>query len=202
MDLSDVKTAARNAAFAARKQAFGQGLDAAAQAHLLAYLANHPKAGIVSGYMPIRTEIDPLPVMQALVSQGRRLCVPVIDGANRPLLFREWLPGCALVNGPFGAMVPETGDFLQPDMLIAPLLAFDLRGYRLGYGGGFYDRTLELLRAERPTLAVGFAYGAQQIPEVPIESTDQRLDAIVTEAGQLPLHPALPLDAPTSKRGL
>lgn len=202
MDLSDIKTAARKAAFAARKQAFGHGLDSAAQAQLQAYLATHPKAGIVSGYMPIRTEIDPLPVMRVLVNEGRRVCVPVIQGAGHPLLFREWRPDCELAEGPFGARVPASGDFLSPDLLISPLLAFDHRGYRLGYGGGFYDRTLELLRAARPTLAVGFAYAAQQVPAVPIEPTDQLLDAIVTENGQVPLFQDLPLDAAPSKRGV
>ncbi len=100
-----------------------------------------------------------------------------------PLKFREWTPGCALVEGEFGALIPAEGAWLDPVVLIVPLLAFDARGYRLGYGGGFYDRTLEALRARRPTLAVGFAFAAQEVAEVPIDATDQRLDAVVTETG-------------------
>ena len=104
-------------------------------------------------------------------------------GPAQALRFREWSPGCTLVEGAFKALIPAEGAWIDPEVLIVPLLAFDARGFRLGYGGGFYDRTLEGLRARRPTLAIGFAYAAQEIEAVPIEPTDQRLDAIVTEAG-------------------
>jgi 5-formyltetrahydrofolate cyclo-ligase len=108
-------------------------------------------------------------------------------GQGQPLKFREWSPGCAMVEGEFGAWIPAEGAWIEPEVLIVPLVGFDRRGFRLGYGGGFYDRTLELLRARRPTLAVGFAFAAQELPEVPIEPTDQRLDAILTETGLVPL---------------
>jgi 5-formyltetrahydrofolate cyclo-ligase len=88
-----------------------------------------------------------------------------------------------MVEGPFGAKIPEAGADVIPEVLIVPLVAFDARGFRLGYGGGFYDRTLEGLRARGPVVAVGFAYGAQEAEALPLEPTDQRLDAIVTEAG-------------------
>jgi 5-formyltetrahydrofolate cyclo-ligase len=88
-----------------------------------------------------------------------------------------------LVEGVFKAMIPEDGAWVEPSVLIVPLLAFDARGYRLGYGGGFYDRTLEGLRARGPVLAVGFAFAAQEVAEVPTDATDQRLDAVVTERG-------------------
>jgi len=182
-DLADIKAATRKAAFAARKPAHGAGLDGAACGHLSAYIAGQVAISVISGYMPIRTEISPLPVMRALVAGGKRICVPVIVRAGRALVFHEWHPDSVMVEGPYGALVPANGQVLEPELLIAPLLAFDDHGYRLGYGGGFYDRTLEGLRARRKTLAVGFAYGAQHIAEVPIESTDQPLDAVVTEAG-------------------
>ncbi len=174
----DDKTAARKAAFAARKAAFAAGQGAAA-AHLAAALAPH--AGrVLAGYMPMRTEIDPLAAMAA---HAGPVCVPVILGPARPLAFRAWSPAARMVAGEFGALIPETGDWLEPEVLIVPLVAFDRAGFRLGYGGGFYDRTLEALRARRPTLAVGFAFAAQEVPSVPRESTDQPLDLIVTEAG-------------------
>jgi 5-formyltetrahydrofolate cyclo-ligase len=88
-----------------------------------------------------------------------------------------------MVAGEFGALIPAEGAWLEPQVLIVPLLAFDRRGFRLGYGGGFYDRTLERLRQRHPVLAVGFAFAAQEVPEVPTENTDQPLDAIVTDQG-------------------
>jgi 5-formyltetrahydrofolate cyclo-ligase len=182
-DQTDLKALARKAAFAARKAAHGTGLDQAANTNLLTALATHPEARIVAGYMAIRTEVDPLPAMTALVAEGRRVCVPVIQGAGQPLKFLEWHPGAEMVAGPFGAMVPAEAEALEPEVLIAPLVAFDRRGYRLGYGGGFYDRSLEGLRAKRPTRAIGFAYAAQELAEVPTEPTDQPLDGIVTEQG-------------------
>ena len=99
-----------------------------------------------------------------------------------PLSFREWTPDAKMTNGPFGAKVPVSGDWLAPELLIVPLVAFDTQGFRLGYGGGYYDRSLELLRKKKPTLAVGYAYSGQ-MGEVPVEITDQRLDALVSENG-------------------
>jgi 5-formyltetrahydrofolate cyclo-ligase len=87
-----------------------------------------------------------------------------------------------MVTGEFGAEIPAEGAWLDPEVLIVPLLAWDRRGYRLGYGGGFYDRTLRHLRASRPRLAIGYAFAAQEVPEVPVDGFDQRLDMIVTEA--------------------
>jgi 5-formyltetrahydrofolate cyclo-ligase len=132
--------------------------------------------------MPIRTEIDPRPAMAGAAAHGP-VAVPVLQGAGLPLRFSLWAPGCALREGPFGAMVPETDRFIEPEIVIVPLVAFDSNGGRLGYGGGFYDRTLERLRARRPTLAIGFAWAAQQDAGLPLEPTDQPLDMVVTEAG-------------------
>ncbi len=87
------------------------------------------------------------------------------------------------MEGAFKALVPEEGAWVEPEVLIVPMLAYDARGYRLGYGGGFYDRTLELLRARGPVLAVGFAFSAQEMDAVPTDAFDQRLDAVVTEKG-------------------
>lgn len=177
-DLTDLKKAARAEAFAARKLAFARGQGQAAEilADVLAPHRDRPLAG----YMPMRTEIDPLPAMTAHTGP---VGVPVILGPGQALRFREWTPGCAMIAGDFGALIPQEGLWIDPEVVIVPLVAFDPQGYRLGYGGGFYDRTLEGLRARRPTLAIGFAFAAQEMATVPLEPTDQRLDAIVTEQG-------------------
>lgn len=174
------KAAARRAAFARRKLAHGHGFDGAAQQRLLDLL--EPLRGrAVAGFVPIRTEINPLPVMAAMAEHGP-VGVPVIEAAGEPLTFRVWRPGCRMAPGPFGAAVPVEGEGLVPEVLIVPLVAFDRHGGRLGYGGGYYDRTLEMLRASRPTRAIGFAFSAQEAEALPLEPTDQPLDAIVTEA--------------------
>lgn len=175
--------AAEKAAFRAEMLARRTGLFAKGQGeaarHLREALGPH-QGQVLAGYMPMRTEIDPLAAMAA---HQAPVGVPVILGPDQALKFREWTPGCAMVEGAFKAFIPVEGVWIEPEVLIVPLLAFDARGFRLGYGGGFYDRTLEALRAKRPTLAVGFAFGAQEVDAVPIEDTDQRLDVIVTEAG-------------------
>lgn len=176
--MTDLKADLRKQAFAARKEAHALGAGEATERLLSAIGLATGK--IIAGYMPIRTEIDPRPAMTALHAQGATLCVPVIEGAGLPLMFREWTPEGALMPGPFGAQVPAEGDWVAPELLIVPLVAFDHTLARLGYGGGFYDRTLERLRAQKPTQAIGFAYDAQEMPNVPQEPTDQPLDALVT----------------------
>lgn len=186
MSPSEAKAAARKAAILRRKAALAAGGSEAAAARLAQLLAPH--AGkVLAGYMPMRSEIDPLPAMA-----GHRgpVSVPVIAGKGLPLRFREWGPTSPMVAGEFGALIPQTGDWLVPEVLIVPLLAFDRRGFRLGYGGGFYDRTLEGLRARGPVTAIGFAFAAQELAEVPVEPTDQPLDLIVTEAEVIRLGPA------------
>lgn len=178
MNIDDVKAEARKSCFAARAEAFKAGQGQAAEI-LADYLAAY-RGKALSGYMAMRTEVDPMAAMAA--HQGP-VGVPVIVAKGEPLRFREWSPGCALVEGAFKAMIPAEGAWIEPEVLIVPLVGFDARGYRLGYGGGFYDRTLAMLRAKRPTVAVGFAFAAQELPEVPIDAYDQKLDAIVTERG-------------------
>lgn len=177
-DLAEVKAAARKAAFARRKVAHETAGPGAA-GRLSEVLAGY-RGVPLSGYMPIRTEIDPLPAMAEAAAHGP-VGVPVIRAKGQPLVFSRWEPDGALVEGPFGAMIPEVEDLMEPEILIVPLVAFDASGARLGYGGGFYDRTLERLRAKRATLAIGFAYDGQETDALPVEDTDQRLDMIVTE---------------------
>ncbi len=179
-DNADAKAAARKAAFARRKAAHAAANDAQA-GYLSEVLAGY-RGVPLSGYLPIRTEIDPRAAMAEAAAHGP-VGVPVIQGTGLPLLFSRWTPDGPLRDGPFGAQVPESDDFFEPEILIVPLVAFTRAGGRLGYGGGFYDRTLERLRAARATLAIGFAFAAQEAGTLPQEPTDQPLDLIVTEAG-------------------
>ncbi len=178
-DLGMIKAAARRAAFARRKAAFDAlGPD---HADLLSDVLAPHAGKVIAGYMPMRTEISPLAAMRRMAAAGP-VGVPVIQGSGMPLRFASWTPDCAMVAGEFGAQIPAVPDWLVPDVLIVPLVAFDRQGGRLGYGGGFYDRTLEQRRAQGPVLAIGFAFGAQEASELPLEPTDQWLDLIVTEA--------------------
>ena len=180
MDLIEIKTSARKAAFARRKEAFqnaGPG-----QAGVLSEFIAGYRGVPIAGYMPIRTEISPLHPMAEAAAYGP-VGVPFIEAAGHPLWFSKWEPECVMVDGPFGASVPEAGIAVVPEIVIVPLVAFDRHGGRLGYGGGFYDRTLEGLRARGPVLAIGFAFAAQEADGLPLEATDQPLDMIITEKG-------------------
>ncbi len=187
MNIPQQKREARVKAFTARQSAHtARGQSALRAAGALSRLIEDlDRPLVVSGYMPIRTEIDPIPAMTELHREGHRICVPVVEGPEKPLKFRAWAPDTEMVEGAFGALVPDSGDWLEPEVLITPLLAFDTRGYRLGYGGGFYDRSLEILRAARPTIAVGYAYSAQQVESLPIDEYDQKLEAVITETGRI-----------------
>ncbi|MEM1235315.1 MAG: 5-formyltetrahydrofolate cyclo-ligase [Pseudomonadota bacterium] len=176
MTLEEAKVAARKAALTRRRAAHGPH---PAAGHLSGFLAGH-RGVAVAGYMPINSEIDPIPAMEEAAAHGP-VGVPVIEAAGRPLKFARWEPGMALKEGAFKARIPVEPVFMTPDIVIVPLLAFTRGGGRLGYGGGFYDRTLEGLRAARPTLAAGFAYAAQEAQTLPLEPTDQPLDLIITE---------------------
>jgi 5-formyltetrahydrofolate cyclo-ligase len=137
---------------------------------------------VISGYLPMRDEADILPLMRELDRRGARLALPVVAAKAQPLLFRRWAPGAPLEAGVFGTShPPASADILIPDLLLVPLLAFDESGTRLGYGGGYYDRSLAALREVRRIIAVGIGYEAQRLPSLPCESHDQKLDWMVTE---------------------
>ncbi len=182
MAIADEKQAARKAAMVVRKQAHmaATGAGNAAARHLLGWLETLPDVRVISGYMPIHSELDILPAMQALHARGFHVAVPVIMAKAQPLRFRQWVPDTLMQRGAFGAMVPEAGAWLRPDLLLCPMLAFDTTGQRMGYGGGFYDRTLAELA---PVRAMGFAYAAQQVASLPHEPTDMPLDGVITESG-------------------
>ena len=181
--LAEEKTALRKEMARRRRQAMDSAPDDLAERLLASFGAIPlPPATVASGYLPIRSELDPQPLMAELAAAGWRLALPVVIAANSPLLFRAYSFGDSLVRGRFDTEVPaEHKPELQPQLLLVPLLAFDRCGYRLGYGGGFYDRTLSRLRAENQVLAVGVAFAAQEIERVPRDAMDHRLDWIVTE---------------------
>ncbi|MFG6498125.1 5-formyltetrahydrofolate cyclo-ligase [Sulfitobacter sp. 1A13191] len=188
-DCAARKAEARKAAFARRKPLFEQA-NAAQAGYLSEVLAGY-RGVPLSGFMPIRTEIDPRPAMAEACAHGP-VGVPVIEKPNHPLSFARWTPETAMVPGTFGAMIPAEPDFFEPEIVIVPLLAFNRAGGRLGYGGGFYDRTLAMLRRRRATLAIGFAFAGQEWDDIPLEDTDAPLDLIVTEAGVIEVTPGQP----------
>ena len=139
---------------------------------------------VVSGYWPMGDEIDPRPLLALLAAAGCRVALPVVTGPGRCLDFRAWTPGDPLEPGPFGTSHPPAASPpLRPELLLVPLLAFDRRGWRLGYGGGFYDRTLAALRRDGGALAVGVAFAVQEVAAVPHDQYDQPLDGLATEVG-------------------
>jgi 5-formyltetrahydrofolate cyclo-ligase len=136
-----------------------------------------PPGAVVSGFWPLEGELDIRPLMVELHERRHTIVLPVTPRRGSPLTFRVWRPGDAMVKERFGTMRPA-GDERVPDFLLVPLLAFDRRGGRLGYGAGYYDRTLSLLF---PRFALGCAFTAQEVPEVPMGPDDVRLDAVATE---------------------
>lgn len=137
----------------------------------------------IAGYSPKGSEINCLLLMEKLKARGSKMCLPVVTEKNGVLVFRSWEPGQELVRGDYGIDEPsEDAAVLVPDMLLVPLLAFNSKGFRLGYGGGYYDRTLAKLRAENEhVVAVGLAYQAQGISRMPVERHDEKMDWIISE---------------------
>ena len=154
----------------------------AAAGHALAAIGA-PKGRTIALFAPFRDEIDTFPLAAALRADGARLALPVILGRERPLAFRLWQPDDALApQGAYGIPTPSAeAPEVRPDLVVVPLAAFDRRGYRIGYGAGFYDRTLAQLRAERPVRALGYAFACQEVPRAPDEPHDEPLDMMITE---------------------
>lgn len=154
---------------------------ARAAAHLLPVLWQ--EQGIIAGYSAIRGEMDMAGVMAELKKQGRYVALPVVDKENKALIFKEY--AAELVSGSYGIAVPAlSAKIVKPMVLLVPLLAFDRKGHRLGYGAGYYDRAIAALRADgAPLKAIGIAYACQEITEIPVEPHDEMLDAVVTEQG-------------------
>jgi len=183
--MKDAKSRLRKEMKARRAVAFTA--DPLAATRLAAAFSLWPPAGsIVAGYSAFRQEMDPLPLMRALAARGCRLALPVLSdgGAGLEMRFHAFDLGDALREGPFGIRQPDAdAPEVLPDIVLVPLLAFDRKGHRLGYGGGFYDRGLHFLKSQKPFKAWGIAYAAQEVHPLPVEPHDQRLDAVLTENG-------------------
>ncbi|MCA3425892.1 MAG: 5-formyltetrahydrofolate cyclo-ligase [Roseomonas sp.] len=177
IDLQAAKAVARKLARAKRASLANIGAPARLAEAMLAQHAP-PKGAIIAGYWPMGDEMDPRPLMLALASRGHAIALPVTPPRGEPLAFRAWALGAALRPGPMGTSEPVAGEELRPDVLLVPLLAFDRAGRRLGYGGGYYDRTLAALPGAK---AIGIAYAGQEMPEVPAGPQDMRLPLVATE---------------------
>lgn len=185
-DVARWRKAERSALLAARaglsvadRMALAEALGAA----LLAFLDHRfpEMAGLtLSLYWPIKSEFDLRPLAPALIARGARLALPVVDPPGAPLVFRPWAPGAAMERGHWNIPVPATQDRVRPDIALAPVVGWDAEGYRLGYGGGYFDRTLA--QAPRP-FAIGVGAQSARVATIFPQPHDIRLDAIVTEAG-------------------
>jgi 5-formyltetrahydrofolate cyclo-ligase len=173
----------RAAALAARDALSSEQRAAAALALAMRGLPLEIAPGtIVSGYSPIRSEIDPGPLMRALGAKGARLALPAVMARGKSLAFRAWAPDDRLMMGPLGILEPSpAATEIIPDIMLVPLAAFDRLGHRIGYGAGHYDYTLAHLRKVKPIAAIGLAFSAQEIEAVPALQHDVALDYVLTE---------------------
>ena len=137
---------------------------------------------IVSGFMPLKSEINPLPLMKTLAAAGAQLALPAIAGRGKPLTMRAYAFGDEFARGQWGIREPKPErPEVFPDVLIVPLACFDRAGHRIGYGAGYYDMTIRRLRDMKKVVAIGIAFAAQEIAKVPATERDERLDLVLTE---------------------
>jgi 5-formyltetrahydrofolate cyclo-ligase len=181
--VSENRAAARVRLIAARQALSGPAHAAASAAVLHALAARYPPGslGLVAAYWPIGGEIDPLPYLRATLAAGEAVALPVVLRRNQPLVFRGWTPDAPMRHGPLGLAHPAEGPSVTPDALLVPLVGFGPAGHRLGFGGGYYDRTLPELNPRPLTIGLGFEAG--RLDEFQAEPHDQRMDVIITEAG-------------------
>jgi 5-formyltetrahydrofolate cyclo-ligase len=188
MTQSQVIEAARREALARRDALMPEWRKAASES-LAGFLPQLPIPAdepVVAGFFSIRSEIDPMPLMQAIVARGQMLCLPVVLADRETMIFRAWDGVSELGTSSFGLSVPpSTSPEIAPRVLLVPLAAFDAQGYRIGYGKGHYDRALARLEATGPVTKIGVAFSCQEIAEVPAEPHDRPLDYVLTEDGLL-----------------
>jgi 5-formyltetrahydrofolate cyclo-ligase len=182
------KSELRAAMRARRRELAAADPQAAHRAAAQLPLERLPAFACFGGYHAVGAEMDPSPLIRRLARTGAMFALPAAEAADAPLAFRAWDAEDEPVPDMFGIpSPPPTASLLHPDLVICPLVAFDRRGVRLGQGGGHYDRTLAALRAAKPVFVLGLAYAGQEAPEIIAEAHDQRLDAILTESGYIPV---------------
>jgi 5-formyltetrahydrofolate cyclo-ligase len=181
--IEDTKAGLRRDALAARDRLAPDARAAAAQT-----IAARPfpvavgPGTIVSGFIPMKSEINPIPLMRGLAAAGAKLALPVVAGRGKPLIMRAYAIGDTLASGQWGIREPRPdAPEVFPDILLVPMLAFDRSGHRIGYGAGYYDMTITALRARKAITAVGIAFAVQEIAAVPTTPRDARLDLVLTE---------------------
>jgi 5-formyltetrahydrofolate cyclo-ligase len=158
----------------------------AVAAHGLGFLRLPQKPFVVSGFSSLPDEFRVWPLLRRLHGEGHALAMPVMQGKGLPLVFRAWAPGDAMDKAVWGIAEPRADKpVLEPDIVLVPLLAFDAAGRRLGYGGGYFDRTLRGLRARKSIVAIGLAYDESQVDAVPHLDYDERLDWVLRPSGPL-----------------
>jgi 5-formyltetrahydrofolate cyclo-ligase len=188
MNAADTLVSERKARIRQQALALRDTLPAAIRAAAAQSIAARPfpiriePGAVVSGFSPMKSEINPVPLMRKLADNGARLALPVIAGRGKSLIMRAWNFGDPLVSGQWGIREP-TGEApeVAPDILIVPLAAFDRTGHRIGYGAGYFDMTINALRGKKPVTAIGIAFAVQEIPLVPTTERDARLDLVLTE---------------------
>ena len=183
MPATPLKSDLRSAALAKRDALSDEARTAAAEAIAARGLPfDFAPGAIISGYSPVRNEIDPAPLMKRLASKGARLALPTVTARGQSLIFRAWSPGERLMLGPLGILEPSpVAAEIVPDIMLVPLAAFDRAGHRIGYGGGYYDHTFAHLHKIKAVIGVGLGFAVQEIRNVPALPHDVALDYVLTE---------------------
>ena len=187
MSLAEIKTVARKEAKLNRRiihNKIGYQSSQKVSVYIERFLREHKNLNIIAVYMPINTELDLRPTIIKLRKLGKKICLPVIFSNNSPLQFKVCSEVTKLVTGKFNVLIPVSGEIIDPDLILCPMLSFDSRGFRLGYGGGFYDRTIDHLSKKKSIFTMGCGYAQQlSLKNVPKGEYDKSLDAVATESG-------------------
>ena len=187
LSLSALKTVARKEAKIQRQiihDRIGYDSSQKVSVYIEGFLKKHTRISVIAAYLPINTELDLGPAIIKLRRLGKKICLPLIISEKSPLQFKVWNEGSKLVTGKFNVLVPVSEEIIEPDLIFCPMLSFDSKGFRLGYGGGFYDRTIDCLSKRKSIFTMGCGY-SQQLSQklLPTGKYDKSLDTVVTERG-------------------
>ena len=155
--------------------------NAASGKALLSHFPMDRAGQVIAGFAPIGDEIDLWPLLHHLHERGQQVVLPVVIAPATPVIFRAWSPCCEMATDQYGVSYPVKGEDITPTFILVPLLAFTSKGARLGYGGGYYDRTLAHLRSQGDVFACGVGYAGQEVTDLPTDAYDQPLDGVLTE---------------------